>query len=376
MNHPVITGERAASKPLPRMVHEAETQRQHVRVQIPIRIALESGEFVVPNWSVGGVAIENMTPPRTVGEVFHGQLVFPLDGYEFAVPVVCDVRHVTGTVTGCQFVELAPTQLALLQYLVGAYVSGELVTSGDLMSITNRQNFTPSRDKGSKTTAGEQRGTEIRRLLSIALLGLFGAALTLYVAMAVYMRVYVSAFEGFVGTPASSYVRAPSDGVIDGLDLKPMDLVSRGTLVGSLSDPEGRRQDLVATCDCVVVAMPAPPGSVVQRGSPVAVLTAPTSPVVFVVRARSQDAVGVEIGDRAAVTFYNGEPATGGTVVGIERYTPIDYSTERGSASPMSYVVMQIRPDRPYTLENYGEPVRVRIDRLQLFATAPAEQAN
>ncbi|MBL8583196.1 MAG: HlyD family secretion protein, partial [Rhizobiaceae bacterium] len=161
--------------------------------------------------------------------------------------------------------------------------------------------------------------------------------------------------------------------VIDTLSLNAMDEVTRNEVVGTLTDPEGRAQNLVAGCDCVVVATPTPLGSVVQRGSPVAVLASPDSSVIFTVRAPSRQATGLAVGNRAAITLFNGEPATGGTVTSIERYTPIDYSTERGAPSLESYVVIQIKPDREYTLADYGEPIRVRIDRLQLFARPPAQ---
>lgn len=358
----------------PRIVHEAETQRQHVRIRIPIGIEVDGKQFEVPDWSVGGIGIRDLKPERSVGTVFEGRLQFPLQGFDFNIAVICEVRHVTDGITGCRFIEIENSQTAFLQYLVGAYISGELVTSGDVLSINARQNFGPER-KAAKKGAGKTERTmdAIRRGVSVGLLVLLGLGLTGYVAAAVYQRLNVSTFDGYVGTPASSYVRAPSDGVIESLPLKAMDRVVRDSVVGTLTDPEGRSQNLIAGCDCVVVATPTPPGSVVQRGSPVAVLAAPDSSVIFTVRAPSRQATGLSVGNRAAITLFNGEPATGGTVIAIERYTPIDYSTERGAPSLESYVVIQIKPDRPYTLADYGEPIRVRIDRLQLFARPPAQ---
>ena len=61
-----------------RPVHEAETQRQHVRVRIPLETKIDGRYFVVRDWSVGGVAFEDLDPPRRVGEQFTAKLFFPL----------------------------------------------------------------------------------------------------------------------------------------------------------------------------------------------------------------------------------------------------------------------------------------------------------
>jgi alginate biosynthesis protein Alg44 len=356
------------AQPQPRIVHEAETQRQHVRIQMPISIDVGGTVFDVPDWSVGGIAIRNLEPQRSVETIFDGRLLFPLQGFDFAIPVRCEVRHLTNGITGCRFIDVMPSQIAFLQYLVGAYLSGELVSSGDVLSINARNNFAPQRKSPAKAPGLTQRAVgAIRRLVAAAIFALLGLGLIGYVAAAVYQRLYVSSFEGYVGTAASSYVRAPSDGVIETLPLKAMDQVKHNAVVGTLADPEGHTQNLLADCDCVVVATPAPQGSVVQRGSPVAVLASADSSLLFVVRAPSRRATGLAIGNRAVIAMFNGEASTGGTVVGIERYTPIDYSTERGAPSLESYVVILIKPDRNYTLADYGEPIQVRIDQLQLF---------
>ena len=105
-----------------RLVHEAGTQRQHVRVRIPLEAEIDGRYFVVRDWSVGGVAFEDLEPPRRVGERFTAKLYFPIDAMEFNLELACEVRHANpgSGVTGCAFTDLDPSQLSLLQYLVGA----------------------------------------------------------------------------------------------------------------------------------------------------------------------------------------------------------------------------------------------------------------
>ena len=62
-------------------------------------------------------------------------LLFPFDGFELSLPVDLEVRYINaeGGRIGCRFANLTKRHISSLQFLVGAYVSGEVVNAGDVI---------------------------------------------------------------------------------------------------------------------------------------------------------------------------------------------------------------------------------------------------
>lgn len=356
-----------------RPAHEAETQRQHIRVRIPIEAEIGGRYFVVRDWSVGGVAFEDLDPRRRVGERFTARLFFPVDAMEFNLALVCEVRHANpgSGVTGCAFADLDRSQLSLLQYLVGAYLSGEIVRQDDIMTVLSRENFTKERKQRKAESPLRERLAAARRWLTVAALCAIGVGLVLYIAAAIYQRMYVSEFDGFVAPADPAYVRAPADGLVDTLKLDGLLPVRKGDTVGTVKDPDGRVMQLSSPCDCIVLATPAPVGSIVDRNSPVAVLAVDGAEMNVVVRLPGEKLRGIGAGKRASLTLFDTGESLGGTVQSVQRYTPVSSGNDRGLPEVQSYVTLTIRPDQVIEPARYAEPVHVRIDRLQIFSPGP-----
>jgi alginate biosynthesis protein Alg44 len=356
-----------------RSVHEAETQRQHVRVRIPLEAEIDGRYFVVRDWSVGGVAFEDLDPPRRVGERFTAKLFFPIDAMEFNLALACEVRHAHpgSGVTGCAFTDLDPAQLSLLHYLVGAYLSGEIVSQDDIMTVLSRENFTKERKQKQTGSPLRERLKAIKRWVTVAALCAIGIGLVVYVAAAIYQHMYVSEFDGFVATSDAVYVRAPADGLVDSLSLEALQPVQKGSNVGAIKDPEGVLTPLSSPCDCVVLATPTPVGSIVDRNAPVAVLAPDGAEMNVVVRMPGEKLRGIAAGKRASLTLFDTGEIVGGTVQAVQRYTPVSSSNDRGLPAIQSYATVTIRPDHILDPARYAEPVHVRIDRLQIFSPRP-----
>ncbi|MGH6926084.1 MAG: HlyD family efflux transporter periplasmic adaptor subunit [Propylenella sp.] len=349
------------------LVHEAESQRQHLRVSLPITARIDGVTRTVTNWSVGGMCVLLDGPRPQPGDVFEAELIFPTEGIEITTRLTCEVVHNEGKLggTGCRFVELSPGSLSILQYMIGAYVSGELVQLGDVLSILKRDNFTQRRKP--RASEGPTRAARVlvplKRAAKISVLAASGIALVLYVAAAIYKRLYIVDMVGYVGSPATIFVRATSDGVVT--EFPPLERgarVGRGQVLGQLEDPEGTPRPLISPCDCVAVANTAPVGSVLQRGAPVVVLAPENSEVTVVAQVSVEESAAIQEGDPSHLTMFNGRSEMEGTVISMQRFTPIEYSTERGAPTLKSYVILVIRPHGELTLQDYAEPVRVRIN--------------
>ena len=88
------------------------------------------------DWSVAGFSVGGVTLPLGKGDLFMARLRFPFEGFDFAIQVRCEVRHIQavggsqGSYLGCRFVEISPRHQAMLHFFVDAYLSGEIADAG------------------------------------------------------------------------------------------------------------------------------------------------------------------------------------------------------------------------------------------------------
>ena len=187
----------AYTKPI---VHEAEVQRQHVRLQLPISITIRGIASDVLDWSNSGVAFA--TAPYHIqqivfnaGETLDATLVFSFGGFTLHVPVLCEVRHLNsdGSRVGCRFQGMSERNLSIMHYLVSAYIGGELVQVGDLLDVAARNNFTTPRTPPPESSLSplQREKMRIKRLMYKAAVVIASVLLLFYCAFSIFERMYV-----------------------------------------------------------------------------------------------------------------------------------------------------------------------------------------
>ncbi len=176
------------------IVHEAEVQRQHMRVQLPIKIELNSNIYEVADWSHQGIAIyvkplisHNIELKQ--GTILNLKLHYDFNGFSLVMPIKCEVRHLSsdGSKAGCRFNDLDERSASLLQYLVSAYVAGDMVHVGDVLDVVSRKNFTTARKLPASTVTKKTA----RKMVNFVAFALIGIALAAYCFMGIYERIYV-----------------------------------------------------------------------------------------------------------------------------------------------------------------------------------------
>jgi alginate biosynthesis protein Alg44 len=126
----------------PQVVHEAEVHRQHVRLKIPIQVEIDGVRYQVDDWSMGGFGVESVMTSRQAGEKFSARLFFPFEDFDMSMRfdarmIYADQEHGR---FGCAFVSISQDQSALFRYLIDAYLSGEVVSAGDILQVRGREN--------------------------------------------------------------------------------------------------------------------------------------------------------------------------------------------------------------------------------------------
>lgn len=278
------------------VVHEAEAQRQHARLQLPAKIKFpgpnrKALECELLDLSVGGFSFTSTAPLLAVGGHHQGKLIFQIDGLTLAIDVEFQVRSVSaeGLRVGCEFHNLRPREISALRYLITSYLSGELVTLGDMLNTLQRDNFTASR-KGKDAGAGMGFFARARALgLSLVLFAV-GLSAFGYVLSQLYGLYFVTRAESAMVSLPAQQVSMPREGTVQGL-VKVGGEVAKGAPLATFSStmldvlkgslPEAQltperierlfnktlQGTLTSPCDCRVVAQLVADGQTAAKGA-------------------------------------------------------------------------------------------------------------
>ena len=345
------------------IAHETEIHRQHIRLRIPIGVEIDSTRFVTDDWSLGGFGVAAEITSRQPGERFPARLFFPFEDFEIVLHVDCQMVYVDRELPrfGCRFIGLSKGQLDLFRYLVDAYLSGEIVSAGDVLAIAARDNGaelrvrTPIADPFAEE---EGFGRRLKRALGYTLLLLAALGLAGLVAVGVRERFFVVKTEDAVIWVPLAEVRAPFGGKVEAMPRR--DIYTPGDPVVRIRASEARTAVLESPCECVLLEWPVPPGQYARTGETVAVMAAADRPLLVRARLPVDKAARLEIGQRAEVYVPGrGEPV----LAQVERidFKPGLEALNGRPADGGRYARVVLRPDRPFDFDDLGTLVRVRF---------------
>jgi mannuronan synthase len=360
-----------------KIVHESSAQRQFVRLRAPLSVRIANREYAAYDWSVAGIGVRGLEPPPPLGHRLPLCLLFRFEGFAFEVEVEAEVRHVNPSreETGLSLVDVPAETLSLLQYLVGAYLSGEVVQSGDVMAIVKRENFTGARRLKAADPDPKQGGRGLFRSIAIlAALWVIGLSLLAFVLSNVYQRNFSVEADGFLTSTEARSVRANEAGVVTSV-ARPGMLVAAGQSVATLQTPAGQSVDIVSPCACVVSRVNVSGGAFVSGGAAVASLIPQTATLSAEFLVPLETASRIRRGDVADINFYADGERRNGRVQDIvlpeyaqgDAYERVDRGELRMSA------IVRVRLDQPVPIAKLGQPASARIDTLRLDSLVPGQ---
>jgi len=356
------------------ITHEAASQRQHLRLRLPIAATIDGQDYPVGDWSVGGLRVSEFHHDVVVGQVFPVSLRFAFEGFDMTFDADAEVRHhdpLAGVIGLC-FAEMTPQRLAILHYVIDAYLSGEVVSAGDVLQVVHRDNSARMRAAAlpeQQRSRGQALLDAIKRNVGLALIACAGIALAIYIVANLYTRTFIVSGDGAIVSPQGQIVRAPGAGVLVGFQVRPGDLVEPGAVLATLERVDGRVTNLTSGCLCVVGERLAQLGENLAKAAPVISL-APlggTTRATLVVRLK--DIRKVEIGDPVAINFFNDTTTAMGRVerVDLPGFTDPTKLQRTGLQVPELAGTVTVRFNREVPVARIGQPVSGRIRLYQLF---------
>ncbi|HEY9130466.1 MAG TPA: PilZ domain-containing protein [Dyella sp.] len=380
------------------VVHETEVERQHPRVRIPATLNLEAKgrelAYRLIDISAGGFAFDTHGDSYQIGRIYRGTLRFAIDPMGMTLPVsfrVCNFDPVHHR-AGCSFEELDERRTVLLRQLINAYIAGEVVTVGDVLTTLSRNNYTKGRPAQVAPKVQPQR-LRPRAMTLTGLFFLIGLAAFAYAATKLYGVLFINhAIAAKVAAPSFA-ITMPRDGTYFSL-IPPDGKIKKGQPLGTfqaamldvvqndpgslhltpqqLSDLMGEtlKGTLSSPCDCTVQQTFAMDSQFINRNQPLVVLLPDNAKPYVLARFHFDNIQDLRIG--RTVSFHvSGEDHDRYGRISQVRLLPSPISAdERGGASDIrgldtpgavSDVLTQIDPEQPLMRDMIDRPVDVQL---------------
>ncbi|MEE2762660.1 MAG: alginate biosynthesis protein Alg44 [Pseudomonadota bacterium] len=371
----------------PNFVHESEAQRQFARVRMPAKLFVKldgtTMKFPIEDLSAGGFGIKLGTEGLRRGQVYNGRLVFRIDGFDLAVDVEFVPRSFTGNDNrcGCEFQNLGANEVSVLRYLITSFLSGELVSAGDVLNTLSRENFTKAR-KGKGSQALGFFASARAMVVSLLVMAIGLLALT-FVGYQLWQIYFVTTAESAMVASEQVPVRIPKDAKVTTLvDAgeqveagqaiatfdAPMlsyvnDLVGNGNYtVTQIEELLGQsvRGTLTSPCDCKVVNLLPAKDQYMSKGEKLAVVAPTDASAHVIARFNFADGEDLEEGQSVTLRLPGGDTQAG-------RIESLFVDAESPN-QPGNAINALIQAGEPLPMQSVGRPIGVTVDVFQMAA--------
>lgn len=371
----------------PQFVHESEAQRQFARVRMPAKLFVKldgtTVKFPIEDMSAGGFGIKLGNEGLRRGQVYNGRLVFRIDGFDLAVDVEFVPRNFTGNDgrCGCEFQNLGANEVSVLRYLITSFLSGELVSAGDVLNTLSRENFTKARKgKGSQALGFFASARAMVVSLVMMTVGLIAVAFIGYQLWQIY---FVTTAESAMVASENVPVRLPKDAKVTTL-VEAGDQVEAGQAIASFDAPmlsyvndlvgngnytveqieellgQSVRGTLTSPCDCKVLNMLPAEDQYMSKGEKLAVLAPTDASAHVIARFNFEDGGDLEEGQSVTLRMSGGDTQTG-------RIESLFVDSETPN-QPGNAINALIQADGALPMQSVGRPIGVTVDVFQMAA--------
>lgn len=371
----------------PQFVHESEAQRQYARVRMPAKLFVKldgtTVKFPIEDMSAGGFGIKLGNEGLRRGQVYNGRLVFRIDGFDLAVDVEFVPRNFTGNDgrCGCEFQNLGANEVSVLRYLITSFLSGELVSAGDVLNTLSRENFTKSRKgKGSQALGFFASARAMVVSLMMLTVGLIAVAFISYQLWQIY---FVTTAESAMVASENVPVRLPKDAKVTTL-VEAGDQVEAGQAIATFDAPmlsyvndlvgngnytveqieellgQSVRGTLTSPCDCKVLNLLPAENQYMSKGEKLVVLAPTDASAHVIARFNFEDGGDLEEGQSVTLRMSGGDTQTGQ----IESLF-VDSETPN---QPGNAINALIQASDPLPMQSVGRPIGVTVDVFQMAA--------
>jgi mannuronan synthase len=351
----------AAQALTPRIVHEAEVQRQHPRFRIPAQCIINGSAYEVFDWSLGGLSILGYDTPLAIGDLLDLQIVYTLEGVGLVFETIGEVRYqrTQENRVGLRFTNIGDSQTGIMRRIFESYVIGETLPYKSMVGAI---------DQGSAQAANIMKtGITPTRLIGLSALAGLGLMLTYMVSANVYAKAYVYKASSAVIEAESLPVNAPAAGQVD--FLVKARTVTDGQVVASIRDKSGVDVTVDSPCACTVGGIRSVAGGYVARGDVLMRLIPPKANLNLRVTL-PRSALATLDSAYVSITYQDGTKLVL-PVINLKPTVIFEENTSKSLRGTELYADIRLETGRSdLLLSDDQKPVRLMIDASPLAKTA------
>ena len=350
------------------VLHEAEHTRQHARYKIPAKIMINSKQYELENWSVGGLSIENIED--TEEKFFQADLIFDFGTFSTMLNVNLEKKVYKEDIKtlGCSFYDLSKDKLSVLHYILNAYLAGELATTGSLIEVLKKDRFTSkdmSKVLNPDMTFVEKFTLRTRQIITYILLTTVVFGLIGFISYSTYNKLFVvKSLSAIVDAPMV-VIRSPQPSYYTAINHKLGAEIKNGDLIASMKLIGGGVNSIESPTQGKVIIENALNNSFVDKGEPLLSILPTNTKLYIEAKVKISNVSKLIVGQEGIAKLSNAKEIklrlkaikSASSVVNLHA-NPL----QTIPTASMEYVVVVLEPIEDLGVEHLGEVVSVKID--------------
>ena len=340
------------------IVHEAEITRQQARYHIPAKMEIDGRIYTLKDWSLTGCSVKNL-PDEYLGKFLSVKIIFKFDQFETIIDnLTIECLHKSNDSVGCRFTELTPQQFAILNQIINAYISGDIVTQDDIITAVTKIQMYPKKPKIDKIEV--KKAKRILFLIFVTIFILFS-----FLFFIIYKKLFVvESVNGYVDSnitviraPYPSYIKFECN-ITKGIKIKKDKLIAVAHLIN------GGISTVISPVNGTVIRTNTKNNEFRNIAEPIVTLLDDNSSLFVKSTFFAKDLIKIRSG--YIVKFILNGELFYGKIYKITYPEKIDTikskPAENVYANPYNYIMVYIKPFGLKNKNTIGESVIVKLD--------------
>ncbi len=351
------------------ILHEAEHTRQHARYKIPAQISIDEKIYKIENWSVGGLAIKNISDLKIQGNSFYAKLIFTFE----TISTIMDIRLVkkdynkTTNVLRCSFSGLDKDKLSLIHHIINAYLSGEVVTTNSFIEILKHDRFT-KKDLSKMVTKDMNLTQKIlhrtKQLSIYGLLTLTILGLLTFISYSAFNKLFIIKNLNAIVSAPNIIIRAPAPSYYTTQNHVVGSKILKGDILASMKLIGGGVTIIESPTDGIVIFEYVLDNEFVDKSEPLLTIMPSGSKPYIEAKIEASKAIKLTIGDKVEVQLSDGKQiqAKIKTIKSNQSISNQQINSQQSSTLPFDYVTIAMESDSNLTIKQIGEVATATIN--------------
>ena len=345
------------------IVHESETQRQFIRLKMPAQVEIDGVRYTAKDLSSGGMAVQGFEKLPRKNSRQDVKLILPFFDFALDINLVAEVVHTDKKINsaGLRFVDMTASQMSILNHVLSAFISGDIIDGSGILNVVARDNFVKVRQHSNENENAAAQN--IKKYVMYGLFTLLTFALSFFIITNILDRLtVVRSAQAYVSAPIIS-VNAPSSGQFSNVITNGSGTVKKGQIIGNIAIKTPTETGIVTTnslpvlspCDCYIDTQSAQDNTYVSESQNLFTFIDHQSEISIFAFVPMEQATRLKTGTRAKIRLAPSGKTVRGKVSGIK----VIENNDALGAVLQSRVI--IKPDTALNQDEVNNPAFVEF---------------